>query len=269
MDNITYRYRRPSGGYPGPGILPAGLTRHHIFSYPFMLTYAVVTMHYLANHEDGKAMDKLQKFYQARPGAVIPQVSEFGYSSLEDKVEGNMAGLVWICWAEPNLFIGPSGVCRDDDPSQRMEQFPLSLPARQMQLAEEVGRNWKAVSSSRIVGREDETISVAFDAKKMPQFVHSFLDYISYRGGSGAQNIHRTNYGDWALKKNAAEAGEVYRFVMKPGGSAEKLEKFLFVLRTGSMKPERKGVAVTAYGDGFVWGKFRGEITEEELSAVF
>lgn len=271
MGNISYRYKRTVGGYPGPGALTANLSRHHIFSYPFMLTFAVVVLHYLANSDDEKALRKLEAFYRARIRGGIPfHIGEFKNSALETKVDGNMGSLVWICWAEPNLFIGPDGAYRDDDPSQRMEFLPLSLPEKQKKLAQTVAVKWSAVSSSRIVGREDDAIRVSFDDRKLAEFADSFLDYINYAGPGGAQNIHRTTYDDWVLVKDQANARDVFRFVIKTGGSKKDVEgSFRFRLRESGMTPDRRGVSVTEYGDEVVRGNFRGAITEEELRTVF
>lgn len=271
MGNISYRYKRPTGGYPGPGVLGANLSRHHIFSYPFMLTYAVVTLHYLANSGDKKALGKLEAFYRARVGGGIPfDVSNFKNSALETKVDETMGSLVWICWAEPNLFIGPDGACRYDDPSQRREQLPLSFPERPKKLAEAVAGKWAAASSSRIVGREGEVISVSFDDRKLADFADSFLDYIGYVGAGGAQNIHRTTFGDWVVVKDEMGSKNVFQFVMKIGGRVTgEPENFRFRLRENGMTPDSKGVSVTEYGDKLVRGNFRGAITEEELKTVF
>ena len=271
MDNITYRYERPAGGYPVPGALAQGLSRHHMFSYPFMLTYAVVVLHYLALNRNEKALGKLDKFYRDRGIGGIPfHIGNFRNNALEVSVNANMGSLVWICWAEPNLFIGPSGVLRDDDPSQRREPFPLSLPARQKLLAEAVAKKWAAMSSSRIVGKEGDEISVAFDERKLPEFADCFLDYIGYVGKGGAQSIHRTTFGDWVVVDNEAKPGKVFQFVMKIGNNeADQQERFYFRLREDGMEPDKRGVSVAAFDDKSVLGKYRGAITEEELKTVF
>ena len=271
MDNITYRYKRPAGGYPGPGALSQELSRHHMFSYPFMLTYAVVVMHYLALNEDEQALEKLAKFYRDRGMAGIPfDIRNFRNNALEINVDENMPHLVWICWAEPNLFIGPGGKYRDDDPSQKMEQFPLSLPAGQKRLAKAVAEKWKDMSSSRIVGKEGDMISVAFDERKLPKFVECFLDYIGYVGKGGAQSIYRTAFGDWVVAKNGANPGEVSQFVIKiTNREADQQERFYFRLREDGMRPDGRGVSVVTFGDKSVLGKYRGAITEEELKTVF
>lgn len=193
----------------------------------------------------------------------------FNKEQLELEVEDNMSNLVWICWAEPNLFIGPSGDYRGDDASQKMENMPLSFPSEQRRLAEAVYENWAKVSTSKIVGNAGEMISVSLKDNNIPAFVDSFLDYICYIGDREPRTIYQTLYSDWTVKETGANSRNKYNFIMNINEDTDKTRNFVFCLREDRKELGTEGVSIVAYGNKCVLGKCGVSIEKSDLEQSF
>lgn len=244
MANITYIYRRSDYGgnnNGNQGIRLEHYSRHHIISYPFMNCFAIVLLWYAAN--ENKTNEKLNNYLEKNK-IEKEKISE------NLKTNGRVLDLSYyrgfissISWAEANLFIGPAGCYREDDPSQKMEYCPVNMPVKQKELASKVKTAWDAVSKSRLVGNEGDKISISVNVNKLDDFVNVFIDYINY-----TSDIYVTRYDDWYLVKE----GKKYNFWIDESDNwdiiEEKPEKFQFMLRKGDENGELKSVRVIKWG---------------------
>ena len=160
------------GNYPGNGVLSGYMARHHVISYPFMQVYAVVAAWYCTVHNK-KLINQYDAFFNARGvnwgafQAVFNIPADENYVYLEMDANQPYAGIInWVCWAESNLFIGPAGCYRLDDPSQRVDKIPLSMDTRQKKLAEAVKEAWKMVANPAVTGAAGQLIEFSININK-------------------------------------------------------------------------------------------------------
>lgn len=275
--NITYRYER-TGNYPGNGkALGAELARHHILSYPFMRSFAVVTFWYMATHESdsiaAKAKNKLDDFYQAR-GVGIGVNGWFNTcklfknkSNLELEVEKASGFLNWICWAESNLFIGPAGKHRLDDPSQKMDQFPLNMDKAVKHKATEVKKAWDKICASRLVGEKDQMISLSINDKELPNFVEIFVEYICL---SKPKCIYESKYKDWAAYPTTGKSKphQFWLNLSQPNNDI-KDKRYKFALRDEAAKANEPWVCIKKFDADTVMGIEKGDPGSGEYDKTF
>ena len=198
--------------------------------------------------------------------------ADFKGSYLEAAVSKNIGILNWICWAQPNLFIGPSGIYREDDPSQKMEEFPIHMNPKQKELATKVKAGWSSVSSSRIVGEAGQMINISvnvdcLDDKKRNTFIPAFLDYIT-----ASREVYKTRFDDWVIIKNKRK----YDFWVQPfpvnskNIQGEKVEIFRFSLKVQNENIEKNtvirliGFQQANCGVGYASGVYRKSAESEE-----
>lgn len=256
---IKYRYER-TGNYPGAGkALSADLARHHILSYPFMRSFAVVTFWYIATHGSNsiakQAKEKLDNFYRVRKvGGWFKTCEPFNNQSyLEDQVNKASSFLSWICWAESNLFIGPAGRYRLDDPSQRMDKFPLYMDDRVKIGATRVKEAWVAICNSSVVGEEGAEITLNIKSDKLPNllpnFVEAFVDYICL---SQPGKIYRSAYREWAAYSVAVtgklKPHQFWLDLSQPNNDI-KDKHYKFALRDKAAKANEPWVCIKKFDD--------------------
>ncbi|MCH5255303.1 MAG: hypothetical protein J1F41_10300, partial [Lachnospiraceae bacterium] len=202
---IKYLYKR-MGGFPNSNeTLSKNLARHHILSYPFMLSFSVVTFWYIATCEPGAIIERLESFYRPRLDnrkyVWRKACMDFKAKLIAgDSVDDAMSYMNWLCWAESNLFIGPAGRYRLDDPSQTMDKFPLYMDDRVKNGATRVKKAWDEICKSRLVGAGGDSITLKIVAGGLPNFVEAFVDYICL---SQPGKIYRTAYREWAAYPDA------------------------------------------------------------------
>lgn len=269
MASIQYAYQR-TGNYPGNvvGAWHAGLARHHILSFPFMCSFAVVTFWYIATHQNDAASyakAKLDAFYKARGGGLngwftlCARFNKEGGGYLGAEVQGANSILNWICWAESNLFIGPAAIYRTNDPSQKMDQIPLSMGETEkgkavMDKATDVKKAWDDICKSSIVGEDGQPISLSINDGGLPNFVKVFVDYICL---SEPNVIYRSKYKDWAANLSTDTAGNTpHQFWIntKKAGDVIKEERYRFAIRNQEAGANEPWVRITTFNDKDVLG---------------
>lgn len=279
--------------YPGKGTIESYLARHHIISYPFMAVYTIVAARYCAMHAE--SWKEFRRFFTERE-INADQMLDYFRDNLDDEYVylvmsnygKNLPGcgkhnacighMRRVCWAESNLFIGPASVYRTNDPSQKLEQFPISMQVdsktkKQMRLAKEVSEAWQRISSACIVGEKDQFIEFTLknsDGKEVEKFVVAFLAYINC-----TKDIYVTGYDDWA----AVPIGEKgsYTFRVKPDNKMavrndweknDKIKNFKFQLRDKVATENEPVVCITSFNHqkGYAIGvlKDRRGMNEDE-----
>lgn len=266
---IKYRYER-TGNYPGGGkALGAELARHHILSYPFMRSFAVVTFWYMATHGSDSIKKKLDYFYGVRKvGGWFKACEPFNNQSyLEDPVNKASSFLSWICWAESNLFIGPAGRYRLDDPSQRMDKFPLYMDDRVKIGATRVKEAWVAICDSSVVGEEGAEITLNIKSDKLPNFVEAFVDYICL---SKPDDIYESKYKEWAAYPTTGKSKphQFWLNLSKSGGDI-KAERYRFALRDKAANAKEPWVCIKKFDADTVMGIEMGNPGSGEYDKTF
>ena len=268
---IKYLYKR-MGGFPNSNeTLSKNLARHHILSYPFMLSFSVVTFWYIATHGSKSiAKQKLDNFYEVRKvGGWFDACMDFKAKLIAgDSVDDAMSYMNWLCWAESNLFIGPAGRYRLDDPSQKMDKFPLYMDDRVKIGATRVEKAWGAICGSSVVGEEGAEITLNIKRDKLPNllpnFVEAFVDYICL---SQPGKIYRSAYREWAAYPDAVTGKLMpHQFWLnlpepesesKSGGDI-KAERYRFALRDKAAKANEPWVCIKKFDADTVMGIEKG-----------
>lgn len=269
-ETIRFQYLRSGNGYVGAGgVIPQSLSRHHMISYPFMLTYWVATLFYL--NRDNQYVGAFENFIQKNGIALNGGMQNFMQlfnRNLEEIVSGNIGDLNKLCWAHSNLFIGPAGKYRDDDPSQKVEECPLNMDKRQKGLSKEVIDIWsKHVSSSRIVGERDQYITVKINMEGMGIFVPKFFEYLNY-----TTEIYVTGYDEWAVVLENSDYKALHTFwINENAGKKPNITKnrYKFVLREKAAAEGEKYVCITGFEGDRVWGIEKNGIDESQYQKKF
>lgn len=227
-ENIKFRYNR--GAYPGPGLaLSPTLSRHHIISYPFMMSFSVVTYYYLATAGSNEDWPLLTNFFNVRPLAnpnATTIKNNFSKENLEASVNTHFGELNCMSWAESNLFIGPNSSYRDDDPSQKKDACPVSMTGKQSEVSSLL-KQWNLVSNSAIEGKSEKTISIRIDKRYLKEFCHAFLTYIN-----AGISVYHTKYSDWCVTCGSGRHKENYPFYIPKNPPSEfESKSFKFSLR--------------------------------------
>ena len=134
---LEYDYRR--NDYPhGGDTLGAHLSRHHVVCYPHMYAFGVILLAYFQLLGDALDSDaKYQKFlrYYGRWSATndsavhnIVRACKNGQRDVLNYYDDKCRNFFKeVAWTESNLFIGPSGTLRADDPGQGIDTVPVSM----------------------------------------------------------------------------------------------------------------------------------------------
>lgn len=253
---IEYLYRR-MGGFPNKNeTLSENLARHHILSYPFMLSFSVATFWYIATCEPGTIIEKLESFYRPRLGGEYvwrKACMDFKAKLIAgDSVDDAMSFMSWLCWAESNLFIGPAGRYRLDDPSQTMDKFPLYMDDRVKHKANEVKAVWDKICKSSVVGEEGAKITLKIKGDRLPNFVEAFVDYICL---SKKGNIYRSAYKEWAACPATGESKphQFWLDLSQPDNDI-KDKRYKFALRDKAADAKEPWVCIKKFDTDTVMG---------------
>lgn len=259
-ENIKFRYNR--GAYPGlaPALSPT-LSRHHIISYPFMMSFSVVTYYYLATAGSNEEWQLLTNFFNARD-AVIPNKTtirnNFSKENLEASVNTHFGELNRMSWAESNLFIGPNSSYRGDDPSQKRDECPVSLADKKLK-ADDLLRIWTSVSSSKIVGAADKTISINIEDRNLLAFCRTFLTYIN-----AGTSVYHTKYSDWCVTcESGRHEGNYPYYIPKTPPTELESESFKFSLRNARTDLVSHKIVSIALGDRAMGVVKDGDVTAD------
>lgn len=283
--SIKYPYER-TGNYPlaGAGNLNAGLARHHILSFPFMLSFAVVTFWYIATHQNDAASyaeAMLDNFFRDDKRNQNGWLTLCGCFNKKDtqlyfgqEIQDAKSALNWICWAESNLFIGPAGKHRIDDPSQKMDHIPLSMGATKkgkkvMDKAAEVKSVWATVCHSGNSGEDGQPITLSINDQAVPNFVKVFAEYICL---SEADVIYRSKYSDWAAYLATDTSGKTpHQFWINTSRSCDDNQKacYQFALRDKAAVPKENWVCITNFDDKKVMGIEAGKPGSDCIDKTF
>ena len=105
--------------------------------------------------------------------------------------------LTKVAWTEMNLFIGPAGIYRDDDPSQRNDKLPKGMPETTKTALKEVMTTIKSFSSSlpHVTGSGGDTQCARMSQKAFENITNTFLDKIKV-----TPRTYDSKVSDWYIK---------------------------------------------------------------------
>lgn len=168
--SISYYYHR---GEKNRNDLSPSISRHHVISYPRMYYLGVLALCYLKSQpEIVSEKVKLLKDVCGNQNLNIEEALKHvnncveGKFSIPSDVPIVQEVLNEIAWMPMNLFTGPSGNFRIDDPSQRNESLPEKMSDEQKGALKKIIGGLKEYSHSfipHIEGEGGSTKSVHFD----------------------------------------------------------------------------------------------------------
>jgi len=125
--SLNYTYRR-LGAAPG-GVLNNRLSNHHVISYPRMYFLGIAALARAKNDIKYRSILTPLLGHGINMNAVLDAVKcdgkKFSYGDNNPLIN---QVLYAIAWKPINLFIGPSGTFRTDDPSQKYDKLPNGMP---------------------------------------------------------------------------------------------------------------------------------------------
>lgn len=217
--SISYYYNRGAA----PGVWPAltpDLSKHHIISYPHMFALGVIYVTWLRENSGkehaqyGQACQTLLVFLQSRGFAVdqayLEQLlqntlqGESGrYRLLNESGSHQSAGqlqsfLNQFSWMDSNLFIGPSGAFRCDDPSQKIDKLPLSLPESQKKMIRQLITLKKEYLPSVIPNQSGTRGTITCPQKGAEELVFQLEQLL----GASARGIYESKVSDWGAVRD-------------------------------------------------------------------
>lgn len=135
-----YEYRRSDYSGNGRALNSSNLSRHHTIAYPHMYEFGVILLSYFQLLRDKLDQDpcflRFQDYYRGRN-----EVSSQTIQTILSRHTGELNGefdyrenecrgfFKTVAWTESNLFTGPAGKFRRNDPGQGMDQIPVSSEA--------------------------------------------------------------------------------------------------------------------------------------------
>lgn len=249
--SIRYVYNR-IGTAAGPP-LSALLSHHHVISYPYMYYLGVVTLCYLNKLENvsrGSAQPKIEQLNRAcqRSGlnfraAINSIVNEDNTNFRLNNNDDLNNALAAIAWMPMNLFIGPCGKLRCDDPSQGMDKFPEGMPHNQKTAINNIDNAIKNYNRSAIphtagAGGATHSVTLQNDAD------FSNLVTVFFNNISGTIRCYDSKISDWLI----ACGSRYYKIFFFTGQNPEndinefrlrgELHEGKFLVKDGRTRPE-------------------------------
>lgn len=201
--SITYTYQR--GGNANDRRVYHNISHHHVISYPRMYELGALALCYLDRLERNdidinarvELLAGINSLTTARVMSAVHAVILledtgriiYHLPSYRSEIH---ACLSEIAWLPMNLFTGPKGDFRSDDPSQRYDSFPPNMPRKQRDAIQNIINGILKYCTSRIpndrtkldfisAGQTHQGI-IAYAAVKDYCTVDEILDYADSRG---------------------------------------------------------------------------------------
>ena len=197
MSGITYHYKE-RGDYPYNGKkLEDSLARHHIISYPHMYEFGVIVLAYfqILYNEDRLEQDecfkKFSQYYNISNHLVtgiLKKRKEYKIFDYEKEAKGV---LNQIAWTQANIFVGPAGKYRCDDPEQGKDGIPLSMRNSFSPKIQSIRSN-KGIPGSPAM-QKGSIGNIAIGKTEICNIGKIFMNALPE-----TRNLHNTKVGDWA-----------------------------------------------------------------------
>lgn len=242
--SISYYYER--GGNAAGGLASNRLSHHHVIAYPYMYYLGVISLCYLRHLRDaGDASyeSSKQKLFDAchAPNLNLDMAVDRIVCTLDRGVKHFSLSrgaqidevLTKVAWMPMNLFTGPCGEIRADDPGQGYDTMPEGMRRNQKEKLEGIISAIKTYNHSSIPheqGAGGSTQSISFNNDTyLSKFAEEFLSCFDSRMG-----CYNASVSDWLIESNK----KYYRVLVYKG------------------KPERALTAGNPKGKELISGKF-------------
>lgn len=198
---LEYEYRR--NDYPHAGDMPLGahLSRHHVVCYPHMYAFGVILLAYFQLLGDALDSDApYQKFlryygqWSATNDSAVHNIvgnCKNGQRDVLNYYDDKCRNFFKeVAWTESNLFIGPSGTLRADDPGQGIDTVPVSMGQDGFirRLIELRGRGIPGV----IPMSADQAGFISLDVKDISDIARGYIEKLP-----DVPVLHESRVSDW------------------------------------------------------------------------
>ncbi|MBD5470809.1 MAG: hypothetical protein HDR19_06800 [Lachnospiraceae bacterium] len=238
--SISYYYYR--GGTAAGPALSNFLSHHHVISYPRMYYLGVLSLCYLKKLKttnESAANAKMQTLLNACRIPNLPvanavnavsntEPDRFNIPEGNNNIQNTLYGIAWM---PQNLFIGPAGKIRLDDPSQNNDKLPIGMPNAQKRNINQIITGLNLYSHSNIphvCGAGGQTNAVAFDNEAdFNRLVELFFDNIG-----GTCGCYDSKISDWLIGVNNNSRINYYNILFSTSARAAQEAENLRQKRT-------------------------------------
>ena len=184
MTEYSLQYKFLKGGAPpGPALMTNALSHHHRLSMPHIYALGAIVMAAAAtNSQIHDAFNSLLlNYYGPNMGLgqnSLPNV-EYGDNVIKvyypDDNQVLRGILSRISWTDDNLFVGPAGKYRNDDPSQQNDKIPRSVG--KWRFTDELISAFSLLNQPvpHVEGQGGKSFAVHLNERVMTQIVDKFL----------------------------------------------------------------------------------------------
>lgn len=207
---LEYEYRR--NDYPHAGDMPLGahLSRHHVVCYPHMYAFGVILLAYFQLLGDALDSDAPYQKFLRYYGQWSATNDSAVHNIVRARINGQRDVLNYcddkcrnffkeVAWTKSNLFIGPSGKLRADDPGQGIDAVPVSMGQ------DGFIRRLMELRGGRISGNipmsEDQVGFINLDVNAISDIARGYLDKLP-----DVPVLHESRVSDWRAV-SLADAG--------------------------------------------------------------
>lgn len=209
---ITYSYDRYDGPAPGGNNF---CSNHHVLPYHLMYLIGIICLALARQKNDDDPYDYLEKVKALVPtqlgnlGNTMQQIVVDGSNYVfpkDENVVNATGGLVnvnlslptvigEIAWLQYNIFKGPRGLSRADDPSQLAEsEKPASFPKERWENLASLLNMYSGIGKKSAATR-GQRINFEVDYVKAKAIAQFFLNKINPNTPA-----HQTVVGDWVVR---------------------------------------------------------------------
>ena len=238
--SISYYYYR--GGTAAGPALSSFLSHHHVISYPRMYYLGVLSLCYLKKlraTNESAANAKIQTLLSACRIPNLPianavtavsntEPDSFNIPEGNNNIQNTLYGIAWM---PQNLFIGPAGKIRSDDPSQNNDKLPPGMPDAQKRNINQIIAGLNQYSHSNIphvCGAGGQRNAVAFDNESdFNKLVELFFDNIG-----GTFGCYDSKISDWLIGVNSSSRINYYNILFSTSARAAQEAENLRQKRT-------------------------------------
>lgn len=198
--------------------LDSRLSRHHIIAFPYMYALGVIVVAYLYRYrmERDSRIREIEDFYKYYYGNETPNGTDLWRVLQENHIchgdrnrlnftQGNCVAVFnRLAWTPENIFLGPAGKFREDDPGQECEQIPLSMRCLQTEryliwVLYEKYRQVLCRQKSTLAMRTNETGYIEIEEQELVEIGKVFLHHLAGKRALGGG--YRTLVCDWVARR--------------------------------------------------------------------
>lgn len=219
--SITYTYQR--GGNANDRRVYHNISHHHVISYPRMYELGALALCYLDRLERNdidinarvELLAGINSLTTARVMSAVHAVILledtgriiYHLPSYRSEIH---ACLSEIAWLPMNLFTGPKGDFRSDDPSQRYDSFPPNMPRKQRDAIQNIINGILKYCTSRIPNESGESGTVRFSQKSFNCLMDIFFSNINL-----CLPCYDSKVADWVVGTNYCSCEEEWHHTTK------------------------------------------------------